>query len=103
MTITDMKQDPVMKPDKSIPINDNEIKMLRSDAGKLAWLATGSTPLASFQASVPLQGGKDSKKTIQTLIDTRGILKSVQQNDLSSITYQTWISIQYICVSVVLR
>lgn len=45
-------------------INDDGMKIIRSGAGKSAWLAAKTSPLASVQAGVVLQRGNDNKQTI---------------------------------------
>lgn len=85
MTMTDLNLESCTKPELARSLNDDEVKIICSDAGKLAWLATGTSPLASFQASVALQGGKDYTKTLQTLIHTCDLLSSIRNENLSSI------------------
>lgn len=75
------------KPEQQRPINDEELTTVRSDAGKLAWLATVTSPAASFQANIPIQGGKQYKKTVETLGSTRSVLDKIRKNDLCKIEF----------------
>lgn len=73
--IEDLKLDSVTEMNNNQEINYEEVKTIQSDAGKLALLATGTAPLAPFQASAALQGRKNNPRTIQTLINTRNTLR----------------------------
>lgn len=80
MMIEYLKQVSIMKMDKYPEINNEEVETVRSDAGKLAWLATKSALLASFQASFALQGEKNNPRAIQTLINTRNTPRSTHSS-----------------------
>lgn len=88
MMIKDLKLNFKMKTEKARPINDEKMNMIRSDAGKLAWLETGTAPLPSFQTSIALQGGKDNPKTIRTIFETREALNYRREPVMVTVTYR---------------
>ena len=80
--------DSATKPELSRDMTQEEISQLRSDAGKLAWLAVGTSPLSSFQASVALQRDKGKRTPIlRTLLDTRRALLDSQNSNNTEIQY----------------
>lgn len=42
MTMTDLNLEPCTKPELTPSLNEDEVNIIHSDAGKLAWLATGT-------------------------------------------------------------
>jgi len=76
------------KPEFQRSMTGSEISSLRSDAGKLAWIATGTSPLSAYHASVALQRNRDQKiPPLQFLADTRKALMSIKERRLSVLTY----------------
>lgn len=76
------------KPEINREMTTDEISQLRYDAGKLAWIALGTSPLSAFQASAALQRNRDQKvPPLSTLRDTRQVLRYIQAISPSSIIY----------------
>lgn len=74
------------KPELQRPMKDKEISHLRSDAGKLFWVATVTSPLSSFHASVALLRNRErTLLLLQLLLDTRKALPETKQNELAKL------------------
>ena len=88
MNLNEMKDKYQTKPERERRIDEDELKIIRSDAGKLAWLATGTSPLALFQASVALQSSKENPRTVNTLLTTRMVLCKIKDNGYGRIDFK---------------
>ena len=88
MELKNLPLDNYTKPEQTRQLDGREMSLLRSDSGRLAWLATGTSPLSSFHASVSLQSGKDNPRTVKTMIDARNALRYIQKNLLSTLTFK---------------
>lgn len=75
------------KQERAREIYDEELKIIHSGAGKLAWLGTGYSPLAAFQASLALQGGKKNPETIHIVLVTWEVSYEIRDDVLTCIRY----------------
>ena len=64
-------------------LNDEELSEHRKLAGRLAWIATGTSPLSSFPASAALQG---KSKQLKLLHETDKHLRIVKEEHLAKLT-----------------
>ena len=76
------------KDEQSRQLTSEELKILRSDSGRLAWLATGTSPLSAFHASVSLQSGKETPRTAKSMIDARKAVIYIRDRSLSTLEYK---------------
>ena len=88
MELKDLPLDNYTNTEQTRELDDREISLLRSDSGRLAWLATGTSPLSSFHTSVSLQSGRDNPITVKTMIDARNALRYIQKNLLSTLNFK---------------
>lgn len=79
---------PPPKEEMSRNMDFTGILALRSTAGKIAWLATGTSPLSSYHASVALQRYKEQLiPSFQILQKTKNALMNIQSNCKASLNY----------------
>ncbi|KAI0565265.1 integrase core domain protein [Gracilaria domingensis] len=84
----DLQENKLTKVELERSMTDDEVSQLRSDAGKLAWLATGSSPISAFQASVALHRHEIKvAPKLHVLFDTRNHLETIRNENLAQLRY----------------
>ncbi len=74
------------KPELMRDMTSEEISQLRSDAGKLAWISTATSPLLSFHSSIALQRNKFRKiPPLSLLQNIRKTIAETQKEKTSSL------------------
>lgn len=82
--ITDLPPAPA-KSEMSRPMTEEELKLHRKNAGKLAWIATATSPTSAFSASIALQG---TQKPFPLLHRTAEALQHASDQELTTLTYK---------------
>lgn len=75
------------KQDKTRLLTDAKVRMLPSDAGKLAWLATGSASLSAFQGVAFQRHRPHLNPQLRVLTETWQALLNTQKKELSALCY----------------
>lgn len=75
------------EPERETEINQNELNIIRFDAGKLAWLATATSKSALFQAIVVFQSIEDKPRTVSNLLSPLSVLSKIKDEGSTSVTF----------------
>lgn len=84
MNVSDELND-ITKLELNRDMTTEEVSVILSDAGKLAWLAIGSSPLSAFLASHALQRNRSQIPQLVLLRDTRNKLQAICSGDWTSL------------------
>lgn len=68
MNLQEMHDKYPIKLERERKMNQEKLKIIRSDAGKLACLTPGTLASSAFQAIVALHSSKDRPQTVNTLL-----------------------------------
>ena len=80
----DAEEKNISKIDLKREMSDDELSNHRKIAGRLAWIATGTSPISAFAASTALQG---KRKPVKIMKETAKNLRLAKESSLAKLTY----------------